>query len=292
MKLLFLGTGAAEGNPALYCRCESCMNVRKTGGKDLRTRSAFRIGEHYQIDIGPDINWQVHKCGTDMYDIEHIFITHTHADHFQFEEIIEKEMSVKGKANGKVLNIYMSVPAKAWLENLMAAHYQNKAYYEKKFQRFKERYHVHALDYFGKYRIGDLDVETLKGSHTTRGSDEFALNYLFRLPDGTRLLYALDTGWYTEETWSFIEGKYVDVLILDCTFGGRTNRPEYPHGHLHVSSFLKTLERMRTIRFINEETRIFATHINPHQGLSHDAMQKAFDDAEFNVTVAYDGLTL
>jgi phosphoribosyl 1,2-cyclic phosphate phosphodiesterase len=227
-----------------------------------------------------------------MYDIEHILITHTHADHFQFEEIVAKEMSVKGRANGKPLNIYMSIPAKEWLENLVAANYNNKAYYEKKFQRFKERYQVHALEYFGKYRIGDLDVETLKSSHRLRGGDEFAINYLIRFPDGQRLLYALDTGWYPEETWSFLEDKKVDMLILDCTFGGRTDRPEYPRGHLDILSFVKTLERMSTINFISAQTRIFATHINPHQGLLHDDMQKEFDETRFKVTVAYDGLTL
>jgi phosphoribosyl 1,2-cyclic phosphate phosphodiesterase len=83
MDIIFLGTGAAEGSPAMYCRCQHCTTVRKTGGKDLRTRSALRIGELYQIDIGPDINWQLHTHGLDMHSIEHIFITHTHADYFQ-----------------------------------------------------------------------------------------------------------------------------------------------------------------------------------------------------------------
>ncbi|GAK55554.1 hypothetical protein U27_02388 [Candidatus Vecturithrix granuli] len=291
MNLIFLGTGAAEGVPAMYCRCEYCTQVRKTGGKDLRTRSAFRIGDRYQIDINFDNNWQMHRCGIDMYAIEHILITHTHADHFQFEEIVAKEMSVSGQANGKLLNIYMSLPAKAWIENLLASLYTPKVY-EKKLRILNERYRIHGLEYFREYHIGDLDVETLKGSHRLREGDEYAMNYLILFPDGTRLLYALDTGWYPEETWDFLEGKTVDVLILDCTFGGRTDRPEYPAGHLDLLSFVKMLERMIAINFISARTRIFATHINPHQGLLHEALQKKFDETRFNVTVAYDGLTL
>ena len=81
-------------------------------------------------------------------------------------------------------------------------------------------------------------------------------------------------------------------MILDCTFGARTDRPEYPEGHLDTLSFVKTLERMMAIDFIDKQTRVFATHINPHQGLFHDALQQRFDETTLNVTVAYDGLTL
>ncbi len=33
MKLKYLGTAAAEGIPALFCRCEMCAYARKAGGK-------------------------------------------------------------------------------------------------------------------------------------------------------------------------------------------------------------------------------------------------------------------
>lgn len=49
---------------------------------------------------------------------------------------------------------------------------------------------------------------------------------------------------------------------------------------------------MSAIKFINEETRIFASYLNPHQGLFHDEMQKRLDDTGFKITMAYDGLTL
>ena len=57
------------------------------------------------------------RCGVDMFDVEHLFITHTHSDHFQFEEIVSKSHAVK--TNGKPLHIYMSVPAKEYLERIL-----------------------------------------------------------------------------------------------------------------------------------------------------------------------------
>jgi hypothetical protein len=55
---------------------------------------------------------------------------------------------------------------------------------------------------------------------------------------------------------------------------------------------INMVERMMRIGFIDGQTSIFATHINPHQGLSHDELQEHFDDSGVKVTVAYDGLTL
>ena len=116
------------------------------------------------------------------------------------------------------------------------------------------------------------------------------MNYLFRFPNGQRLFYALDTGYYAEETWTYLKDRKTDILILEATFGGKTDRAEYPDGHLDISAFIKMLERMTSIGFIDDHTRIFATHINPHQGLSHDELQARFDATDFTVTVAYDGL--
>ena len=36
MKVCYLGTGAAEGIPALFCKCSYCEGVRVRGGKEVR----------------------------------------------------------------------------------------------------------------------------------------------------------------------------------------------------------------------------------------------------------------
>jgi len=190
---------------------------------------------------------------------------------------------------GKPLNVYMSLPARQWLDTLLAVMYEKDLEEQ---QQFNEQFRMHGLQYFQRYQIGELMIETLKAEHLVRGGEESAMNYLIHLPDGCHLLYALDTGWFPDETWTFLNQKRIDILILDCTFGARTDRPAYPVGHLDMTSFVKMLERMADIRAIHEHTRIFASHINPHQGVLHDGMQERFNETRFNVTVAYDGLRL
>lgn len=43
MEIQYLGTAAAEGWPALFCDCEICRKARKTGGKELRTRTQSTV---------------------------------------------------------------------------------------------------------------------------------------------------------------------------------------------------------------------------------------------------------
>ncbi len=282
MRVVFLGTGAAEGVPAAYCGCEACNGARMRGGKDIKTRSSLRLGDQYQIDISPDLYWQMIKSNLTMSDVQHVLISHTHGDHLSLTGLTDKTMA-KDTCESP-LQIYLSRPGGEFLDGILDAYGFSGDI------RKHDLFQIHLLEYFGEYRIGELLVETLKGNHTTRAANEYAINYLITIKSGRKLLYALDTGYYNDETWEYLRGRKVDVLIMDCTFAGRTDRGDFAAGHLAIDSFLRMLERMKHIGFVNEKTNIYATHFNPHQGLTHDDIETAFNNTDFSVTVAYDGL--
>ena len=54
MKLTYLGTGAAEGWPALFCNCKNCQEAARLGGRNIRTRSQSLINTDLLIDLPPD----------------------------------------------------------------------------------------------------------------------------------------------------------------------------------------------------------------------------------------------
>ena len=284
MEVVFLGTGAAEGVPAAYCRCSDCSGVRARGGREVKSRSSIRIGKHYQVDISPDHYWQMLRHGLDMYDLEHVLISHTHEDHFALPGLTDKTMAKE--TNDKPLAVYLSKPGRDYLDRILKA----LSISDRELAKWEGRFHFVGVDYFGTYTVGELTVETVKANHTTVAEGEYAVSYLVTLPNGRRLLYALDTGYYLDETWEYLTGKRIDSLIMDCTFAGRTDRGEYPAGHLDLASFMKMLGRMSETGFIDADTGVYATHFNPHQGLTHDEIQQAFDESPFSVTVAYDGL--
>jgi phosphoribosyl 1,2-cyclic phosphate phosphodiesterase len=286
MELIFLGTGAAEGAPAAYCRCATCQGVRKRGGVELRTRSSVRLGLHHQIDVSPDQYGQTIAAGLDMYDVEHILVTHTHEDHFTLTGLTDKQMS--GETNGRMLSVYLSDAGRAYVEKMMAT----VSFSAKDLDWLGGHLAFVGLGYFREYAVGDLTVQTIKGNHTARGVDEYSINYLVALPNGKKLLYACDTGYYQEETWEYLSGRRVDTLILECTFAGRTDRDEFPEGHLDLPSWFKTLERMARIGFVDERTAVYATHFNPHQGLDHFEVHDRLQRSPWRATAARDGLRI
>ena len=50
MEILFLGTGASEGWPGLFCPCEHCLRAVQAGGKNVRTRTSFLVDGSLLID--------------------------------------------------------------------------------------------------------------------------------------------------------------------------------------------------------------------------------------------------
>ncbi|MBT3273179.1 MAG: hypothetical protein HN368_08505, partial [Spirochaetales bacterium] len=159
-----------------------------------------------------------------------------------------------------------------------------------KLDKLLERFIIKSLNYYEEYQIGDYKAETVKGRHKTTVEGEASINYLLTSNDGVRLLYALDTGYYDDETWEYLQGRHTDILVMDSTFGGRTDRGEFPFGHLDCYSFVRQLEKMAAIGFIDSDTQVFATHFNPHTGFSHQQVQDFYDNSPFEVTTGYDGL--
>ena len=77
MTIRFLGTGAAEGIPAPFCRCTVCENARKVGGKEIRMRMGVLIDNTLLIDFSPDAFAQAVHFGADYTALQALCVTHT-----------------------------------------------------------------------------------------------------------------------------------------------------------------------------------------------------------------------
>lgn len=87
VKLLFMGTAAAEGIPALFCTCPVCERARRAGGRELRTRSGALIDGVLKLDFGPDSYVHMLQNGIAYANVHSILITHTHSDHLALSEL-------------------------------------------------------------------------------------------------------------------------------------------------------------------------------------------------------------
>lgn len=286
--LVFYGTGAAEGIPNPFCRCFLCNNARNKGGKDVRKRSMFRVNDYISIDMGADSFTQAIEYG-DFVNLEHVLITHTHEDHLAY-----MMMGVCGMATHRIdkpLNFYFTSSA-----------YEIVDFYRKHSPILKnsistlERNRViafHRLEFGKGYTIGALPVIPLKGNHIGNMGENCA-NYLIRLGNGKILYYALDTGYYLEETFQELKAYKLGYLISECTYGNIMNRPDKPEGHLDLYSCQSVFRRLFKQGTIVKDTEIYLTHINHCHTATHDDMINFIKETNIpcQVHVAYDGMQI
>ncbi|MBR5263155.1 MAG: hypothetical protein IKV50_00525, partial [Clostridia bacterium] len=102
MKLTYLGTAAAEGWPALFCRCEYCKKALERGGKNLRTRSQAMVNDDLLIDFPADSFSHMQQNGLNFSAVKTLLITHSHMDHFSPTDLHLRSTSYYAHAKKKV----------------------------------------------------------------------------------------------------------------------------------------------------------------------------------------------
>jgi len=77
--VLFLGTGASMGTPAIGCKCQVCSSKDK---KNKRLRSSILLkmhGKNFLIDVSPDFRQTALMY--QISDLDGVFLTHFHENH-------------------------------------------------------------------------------------------------------------------------------------------------------------------------------------------------------------------
>ena len=251
MILTFMGTGASEGVPGAFCQCPDCMAARRLKGRELRSRSQLLVNEDLLLDMGPETYWKSVLYGIELSRVKYLFITHSHCDHLE-----EKLLGFRGAWFGKemiepVLYAYGNEKAAqritARLEGCQAA-------------GIKEATCVQVMHPFETVQADHYSVTALPAIHAPA---EEALIYLIEDKEGKCILYATDTGKLTEDTYTFLGGKYLNCVIMDCTLGNKAVTATY-HMGLKENQVMK--ERLNSIGVTDEHTRFLCTHVSHGTG--------------------------
>lgn len=286
-KGVFYGTGAAEGIPDPFCRCYLCEYARKHGGKDVRTRSMFRVSKEMTIDLGPDVFLQSFRWG-DLVDLEHVLITHTHEDHFA--PMVCSLLKMATARPEKPVNYYLVGDA----FDVVPLMRGNKIFMKGALGRMEEDGLIvfHQLQYGQEYTIGDCKVVPLRGHHFGNMGENSA-NYLIYLQDGKCIYYGLDTGKYEQDTIDYLKNCKVDILVSECTFGNAEDT-YYDPGHLSYTTCIEMIEKLRAQNTLAEDCQIYLTHINHLHTAYHEKLQKMFNNTglPYRFQVAYDGMQI
>lgn len=281
MKLQFLGTGAAEGVPAVFCQCETCKEIRRRGEKEFHTRAQYLIDDVVGIDFPPDAYYHALRFGVDLSKMRHLLVTHSHMDHFYAHDFILRGYKYT-TATQLPLTIYGNKEVVRVFEECTRR--EMKAEVKKNFRLVEvEPFHPFVFGEKGEYV-----ATALLAQHS---ANETAYVYLIEKGDKT-YLHLTDTGRLPLETIEYLQGylnakgKTVDFVTFDCTFLYRT-AGEISR-HMGLEDNLVTQRDFEKRNIVDGHTVYAITHFSHNNNPLSETLKKA--RKEYGYIPAFDGV--
>ena len=222
MRVRMLGTGSADGWPNPWCRCASCRAARADGV--LRGQTSALVDDRLLLDLGPD---GVRAAG-DLSAVEAVLVTHAHPDHHTWPAWLWRGWTPSPRP--LVLVAPASVLADA------APHLDPSV----------TTVTAHPGD---RLHVAGYDVVVLPATHP-----DDAVLYDLTGPEGSRLLYATDTGVLSTPALELAQGRAYDAVLLDLTSG---------HGPVHhdLTTWPEQVAELRRRGAVVDLTAVHAIHL-------------------------------
>lgn len=283
MELHFLGTGAAEGAPAMYCDCETCRELRRRGEKEWHTRSQLVIDGAVGIDFPPDAYYHALRFNVDLAQLKYLLITHSHMDHFYAHDFILRgykyastlKTGLEIYGNAEVCAVYKECTRRELREEIAATIKMTEVYP------------------FTPFSFGDrkeYEATPLLAQHS---KTETAFVYLIEKENKT-YLHLTDTGRLPTETLDFLQkyltekGKTLDFITFDCTFlfytAGEISR------HMGLGDNKAMQEEFLRRKIAGKHTMYAITHYSHNSSPLSETLKRA--EEQFGYLPAFDGMTV
>ena len=285
MKIHYWGTAAAEGIPGVFCACPRCVEAREKGGRYVRTRSQLMLDDKLLVDFGADTYMHSLKYGADLSKLAHLFITHTHSDHFYPMELLIRREGYAHKMESQTLTVYGSTDVPEISKAVWQASNSN-------WESLLESGRI-AFDIMKPYESREAEgfrVTALPASH---GTDNPYI-YLFE-KEGKCFLMHNDSGYLKPEVmeWLRENNKKFDLVSYECTHGGDDCSIGFTGNirHLGLPNVIEERRRFIENGSYKDTTVEVITHFshNPESAGYGDMLRLAESEG---ILLAYDGMTL
>ena len=289
MKLVFLGTGAAEGIPGFRCMCLVCSEARIKKGKYIRQNSAVFLQSsgriNVLIDMPPQIKPLLEKNRINDAGLDVILLTHFHIDHTGgIFSLIESKQSSGHVPGGRPAAVYMPEDCYKTISESIYAGQPDIFLYD-----YSAYYSLNILKHLEKTDISGLKIQALDTNHLLRHSGSSGgpgnsvrrecHGYLFS-ENGKNTAYMTDASpELPESTIGILKEAGLDCLIYECTFG---QSPDKRGGHTDHEGVLQ-------IKEILKPERMIITHIS-HRNFGHEKLTDYM--AGYGIETAWDGMRI
>lgn len=250
MKITFLGTGGG--------RFSAISQRRMTGG--------FRIdnlnGKNYHVDPGPGALVRTYQFGFDPRNLDGVFVSHAHTDHYNDAEILIEAMT-----RGMTKEYGVVLGNKSVLDG-----------YERWGPGISKYHQSHSKKYvLGPNQVENINGCSVKGTKTVHGDPEgvgFQIDYR-----GFKISYTSDTG-YFEDLHKYHEGA--DILIASVLRPGNKSI----RGHLCSRNFIELLKEVKPKLAIMTHFGLKMLSIDPI-----DEAKRITKESGVKTLAAFDGMS-
>lgn len=276
MKVTFLGTGAAEGVPAMFCNCSFCNSIRKAGITEVRTRAQVMIDDDILIDFPPEAYYHSFAMGVNLSSVRVVLVTHSHMDHFYAHDFILRGYKY-AQLEEPVLSIYGNGEVKKVFEECTAR--------EMKPQVSPHINFVQIAPYT-IFEMSGCKVIAIPAEHVK--TEQALLYYVGR--GGKGYLHLHDTGNLSDQAINFLarNGAKANVVAYDCTFG--KDGGNLSARHMGVPDVAVIRSKLQAAGVIDSACINVITHFSHNCSPSRKNMDEL---AKANgLVAAYDGFTI
>lgn len=272
MKITYYGTAAGEAWPGVFCQCPLCVQARRLGGKNIRTRSQALIGSDLLLDLPPDNHLHSLYYGLRLEEVRALFFTHSHSDHCYPEdlELLREPYSHTYPATMQVFG-----------NDMVARRLQEAGV---SLGGARERFQFNLLTPNKPVSVLDYTVTPLRATHT---KTEECLFYLICQGDKS-VLYAHDTGALTEENLKTLSawGGKLSLVSLDCT----CQKEKDGKYHMGLIDDAEQREILLQRGLADEHTIWVVNHFSHNGGWLHEELSRQAE--KYNFIPSYDGMTI
>lgn len=226
------------------------------------------LGDRIRVDFGPDTNCHQLWYNLDLGALEHLLVTHSHDDHWA-----PMDLNYRSPGFSRIREGLLTIWGNEAVErSLHAACGTDLARLRLCFRR---------IEAFGPMDLGEgITAVPVPAAHDPA---ELCVNYRVHV-GGRALLLGHDTGWYSEDTWSFLAGVPLNVAVLDCTYGP----VDSCQGHMGCSWVVRARDELARRGALAPDARVIATHFSHNGGWLHEDLEAFF--APYGIEVAWDGM--
>ncbi|HPD32216.1 MAG TPA: MBL fold metallo-hydrolase [Phycisphaerae bacterium] len=210
-----------------------------------RERSSVFMPPNTMVDFGTDAMRRLRRWGYSAENVEHLFISHEHADHFDPASIAELAANRRDAGLSPLVVHGSKIVCDRLRDHLSKSGRSDMAVLDE-------------MQAGGQTRAGELQVKAVRAAHAT--SDDPLCFILKRR--GATVYYGTDSGYPKAEAFAALAAERFDVFAIDTTFASSDDGRE----HGDVGDLVRLVDRLRAAGAIDTWTTVLAIHQSRREG--------------------------